>query len=176
MSMTRLSGTDFVTLVNSIFNAMSEAESETDATKSKTTENEEPSTSEVNNPCDNCQYHPCYGCDDNCGDCSYNDEPSILDCIKKVIFQDDYTIIFWNDGSKTSVKCNKEDTYDPEKGLAMALLKELIGNKYYRDMQKIIEKYPHIKSKDVKKKASKKTKTTKRVVKKSEDKTETSEK
>lgn len=48
--------------------------------------------------------------------------------IKKVIFNDPATIVYWGDGSKTVVKCCKEESFDPEKGFAMAFLKKLYGN------------------------------------------------
>lgn len=48
--------------------------------------------------------------------------------IKKVIFNEPAAIIMWNDGSKTVVKCQPGDTYDPEKGFVMAYLKKLLGN------------------------------------------------
>ena len=53
--------------------------------------------------------------------------------IKKVIFNDPATIVFWNDGSKTVTKCGEMDIYDPEKGLAMCFAKRLLGNEgnYY---------------------------------------------
>lgn len=41
--------------------------------------------------------------------------------IKKVIFNDPATIVFWKDGTKTIVKCQEGVTFDPEKGLAMAI-------------------------------------------------------
>ncbi len=49
-------------------------------------------------------------------------------CIRKVIFNDPATIVFWSDGTKTVVKCCPEDTYDMEKGLAMAIVKKMAGN------------------------------------------------
>lgn len=49
--------------------------------------------------------------------------------IKKVIFNDPATIVIWGDGSKTVVKCQDGETYDPEKGLAMAISKKALGNK-----------------------------------------------
>ena len=49
--------------------------------------------------------------------------------IKKVIFNDPATIVFWSDESKTVVKCQDGDIYDPEKGLAMAISKKALGNK-----------------------------------------------
>lgn len=41
--------------------------------------------------------------------------------IEKVIFNDPATIVFWKDGTKTIVKCQEGATFDPEKGLAMAI-------------------------------------------------------
>ena len=49
-------------------------------------------------------------------------------CIRKVIFNDPATIVLWSDGSKTVVKCGPEDSYDMEKGLAMAIVKKMAGN------------------------------------------------
>lgn len=48
---------------------------------------------------------------------------------KKVIFNDPATIVFWSDGTKTVVKCQPGDTYDPEKGLAMCFAKKALSNK-----------------------------------------------
>lgn len=53
------------------------------------------------------------------------DTPSI----KNVIFNDPATIVFWSDGTKTIVKAQDGDTFDPEKGLAMAISKKALGNK-----------------------------------------------
>ena len=49
--------------------------------------------------------------------------------IKDVIFHNPATIILWEDGTKTVVKCGENDTYDSEKGMAMAICKKLMGNK-----------------------------------------------
>lgn len=49
--------------------------------------------------------------------------------IKNVIFSDPATIIQWADGTKTVVKCQPNDIYDPEKGMAMAIAKKALGNK-----------------------------------------------
>lgn len=48
---------------------------------------------------------------------------------KKVIFNDPATIVFWSDDTKTVVKCQPGDTYDPEKGLAMCFAKKALSNK-----------------------------------------------
>ena len=49
--------------------------------------------------------------------------------VKKIIFNDSATIVYWKDGTKTVVKCQKGDDFDPEKGFAMAFLKKCWGNK-----------------------------------------------
>lgn len=57
--------------------------------------------------------------------------------IKNVIFNDPATIVFWSDGTKTVVKCGKDDTFDPEKGLAMAISKYFFDNAgYFNDVFK----------------------------------------
>lgn len=50
--------------------------------------------------------------------------------IKKVIFNNPATIVFWSDGTKTVVKAGANDIFDPEKGLAMAISKKMLGNNY----------------------------------------------
>ena len=51
--------------------------------------------------------------------------------IRDVIYNDPATIVFWNDGTKTVVKCQKDkgDTYNPELGLAMCIIKKMCDNK-----------------------------------------------
>ena len=49
--------------------------------------------------------------------------------IKDVIFNEPATIILWADGTKTVVKCQEGEDYDPEKGMAMAISKKALGNK-----------------------------------------------
>ena len=49
--------------------------------------------------------------------------------IKNVIFNNPATIVFWSDGTKTIVKAQDGDVFDPEKGLAMAISKKTFGNK-----------------------------------------------
>ena len=52
-----------------------------------------------------------------------------LPAIKDVKFAPPATIVFWSDKTKTVVKAQGTDVYDPEKGLAMAIIKKLFGNK-----------------------------------------------
>lgn len=68
-----------------------------------------------------------------------------LERIKRVIFNDPCTIVLWNDGTKTIVKCGEDDVFDPEKGLAMAISKYFFDNAgYFNDVFKkwIPEKKP----------------------------------
>lgn len=62
--------------------------------------------------------------------------------IKDVIFNPPATIVFWADGTKTVVKAQNE-AFDPEKGLAMAILKKQGGNKgnYCNQIKKWTDKY-----------------------------------
>lgn len=68
--------------------------------------------------------------------CSYADG-----AIKQIIFNDPATIILWRDGTKTVVKC-KNEPFDPEKGMAMAIAKKAFGNKgnYYNVFTKWLPK------------------------------------
>ena len=50
--------------------------------------------------------------------------------IEKVIFHEPATIVYWSNGTKTVVKCSEDDCFDPEKGLAMAICKRFLGDKY----------------------------------------------
>lgn len=57
-----------------------------------------------------------------------HEEPTMItDQIKKVIYNDPATIIYWKDGSKTVVKVHNEP-FDCEKGLLMAMFKKMYGN------------------------------------------------
>lgn len=68
----------------------------------------------------------------------YKLKPVINFNIKKVIFNNPATIVYWEDGSKTVVKAHDEP-FDPEKGLAMAIAKRAYGNK--GNFNNIFKKY-----------------------------------
>ena len=55
--------------------------------------------------------------------------PSLTNEIENVIFNNPATIVYWADGTKTVVKCQPEDEYCKETGLAMCILKYACGNK-----------------------------------------------
>lgn len=50
--------------------------------------------------------------------------------MKEVIFHGPATIIYWEDGDKTVVKCMEGDHMNPEMGIAMATLKKMLGGSY----------------------------------------------
>lgn len=61
--------------------------------------------------------------------------------IEKVIFNDPATIIYWNDKTKTVVKCQNGDTYDKEKGLLLCIAKKFFGDNgsYNNILKKYLE-------------------------------------
>ena len=67
----------------------------------------------------------------------YVQKLEMLDKIKNVIFNNPATIVFWADGTKTVVKCEHEN-FDPEKGLAMAIVKKTMADNhsYYNEIFK----------------------------------------
>ena len=52
--------------------------------------------------------------------------------IKKVIFNDPATIVLWDDGGKTVVKCSLGDTYSEWSGLAFCICKKLMGDEFHK--------------------------------------------
>lgn len=60
---------------------------------------------------------------------------------EKVIFNKPATIVFWKDGTKTVVKAQNDEPFDPEKGLAMAIAKKALGNEgnYFNRIKKWTE-------------------------------------
>lgn len=71
-------------------------------------------------------------------------KPTATFGIKKVIFSEPCTIVLWDDGIKTVVRCTNEE-FDPEKGLAMAIAKKTLGNNgnYFEVFKKWINKEDH---------------------------------
>lgn len=73
-------------------------------------------------------------------DIHLNKIPEIVD----VIFNDPATIVLWSDGTKTVVKTQEGEPYDPEKGMAMAFSKKLMGDNkrdYYHTFLHYLKKY-----------------------------------
>lgn len=65
--------------------------------------------------------------------------------IKNVIFNPPATIVFWSDNTKTVVKCDyNQEEYDPEKGIAMAISKKMLGDnkrEYYHTFLHWLKRY-----------------------------------
>ena len=53
--------------------------------------------------------------------------------IKKVIFNNPATIVFWSDGTKTVSKAHGEDKFDKEIGLTVCIAKKALGNRRHFD-------------------------------------------
>ena len=49
--------------------------------------------------------------------------------IKEIIYNDPATIVFWDDNTKTVAKCTVGDSYIPETGLSICILKKIMGGK-----------------------------------------------
>lgn len=66
--------------------------------------------------------------------------------ISKVIFNEPATIVIWADGTKTVVKAQDGEEFDPEKGMAMAISKRALGDKgnYYEEFKKWVEPYVEV--------------------------------
>lgn len=63
--------------------------------------------------------------------------------IKDVIFNPPATIVLWADGTKTVVKTQGHDNFNPEVGMALCFMKRAYGNKsrYNNDLKKYTEPY-----------------------------------
>lgn len=55
--------------------------------------------------------------------------PYFIPNIEKVVFNNPATIVFWATGEKTVVKCQDSESFDKEKGLALCVMKYVMGNK-----------------------------------------------
>lgn len=65
---------------------------------------------------------------------------SIVPKPARVIFHNPATVIYWEDGTKTVVKCQPGDTYDKEKGVALCYMKKILGN-MPREFNKALKKW-----------------------------------
>ncbi len=60
----------------------------------------------------------------------------------KIIFSGPCTIVIWKDGTKTMTRVSKEDTFDPEKGVAICFMKRALGHtETNKLLRKELEKY-----------------------------------
>ena len=70
-------------------------------------------------------------------------EKTLSMTIKKVIFSPPATIIIWDDNTKTIVKAQEDEPYDPEKGMAMCIAKHIYGDcgSYYNVFSEWLKTY-----------------------------------
>ena len=59
--------------------------------------------------------------------------------IKKVVFNPPATIVIFNDGTKSVVKCGEGEKFDPEVGFAMVMMKEMFESR--SGFKKFIKKF-----------------------------------
>ena len=90
---------------------------------------------------------------------SYSDDPWAIcrsTCYSKATHTDNYvinmfdkikdykvygktTIVFFSDGTKETVVCNDEDNFDVEQGIAMCVIKRMLGDKYKKSVRSIVK-------------------------------------
>lgn len=46
----------------------------------------------------------------------------------RVIYNYPATVVYWEDGTRTVVKCDERDRYDPKYGVALCFVKKALGN------------------------------------------------
>lgn len=89
---------------------------------------------------------------------SYKEKEEVKSiAIKHVIFDGPATIVFWDDGTKTVVKCTDDDSYSYDVGIAMATLKKIFGESYSTYKHAVSDAISDAIDRELKKKDRKKT-------------------
>lgn len=89
---------------------------------------------------------------------SYKEKEEVKSiAIKHVIFDGPATIVFWDDGTKTVVKCTDGDSYSYDVGIAMATLKKIFGENYSTYKHAVSDAISDAIDRELKKKDRKKT-------------------
>ena len=73
---------------------------------------------------------------DSCGE---RRTSNYISGIKKVIYNDPATTVIWHDGSKTTIKCHDEDSYDPVIGLLLCIIKKTTDGQGYSALCKLLD-------------------------------------
>jgi len=91
------------------------------------------------------QYNLCegYHCDDAYENYKDDFENEMETKMKhnKVIFSGNATIVFWEDNTKTIVKCSDNDSFDSEKGFLIAYYQKHTGNSK-KQTSKVLQSLP----------------------------------
>lgn len=61
---------------------------------------------------------------------AYYDQAGNFVYIKEVLYKEPAVIVFWSDGTKTLSICDERDTYNPEFGLTLAVMKKLVSGTF----------------------------------------------
>ena len=59
-------------------------------------------------------------------------------CITKIVSNEPYTIVFFNDGTEVRVKCDPDEPFDEKTGVYMALLKKAYGSANLQHIFKLL--------------------------------------
>lgn len=73
----------------------------------------------------------CDLCQEECFDCEFEEEEPMMwgiPDVDRIIFNPPATIVFWDDGTKTVVKCMEDQPYEKYAGFAMACMKKMFGS------------------------------------------------
>ena len=70
---------------------------------------------------------------------SLNENDAYIKHIDRIICNPPATIIIWKNGDKSIVKCMDTDIYNPEQGIAMCLLKQMLSDDGYKKLKKIMQ-------------------------------------
>ena len=62
----------------------------------------------------------------------------LKDFVKKVYFNEPYTIVIWADGDKTIVRCSEKNTYDKYTGFTTCFIKKLMGDSGFPNFKKVV--------------------------------------
>lgn len=64
---------------------------------------------------------------------------NMFDKIKDYIVYDKTTVVFFTDGTKSTVVCNEEDNFDVEQGITMCVIKRMFGDTYKKDVRSVVK-------------------------------------
>lgn len=59
--------------------------------------------------------------------------------IQKIIFNDPVTVVFWNDGTKTTVRNMDGTPFNPYQGFCAAVAKKVVGGNHNHKVKKVIK-------------------------------------
>lgn len=119
-----------IDLISSIFDMATGNDDSTKTTEKNTPNETSSKTASSDNECSN-RCCTCENCHEN-NDEFYDDGKPIS--IEKVIYNDNATIILFDDMTKSVAVCDNEDTFSPTAGFAVALCKKILGNATFRDL------------------------------------------